>query len=211
MNLNKKQIKDNLINQGYSVIYIDREDYSILALKARSLCSSTSYEKGGNFWCKITKLDDDLKSVVYSEDICNLYNEFEASPQDVCITFEDTFNISTRNNYLHFDRYRSLKVMTYLEDVNEECGPLNVVKGSHLKGKKLRKNFQRESNYDSMKNRIDIDYPNIKYKLFPIIGPAGTTIFFDSDIFHMGGLIKKGKTRTVIRSHWYKDQAWRRK
>ena len=85
-----------------------------------------------------------------------------------------------------------------------------IAKNTAHIGEQLRLSFRNVSNYKSKKNRIDLDYPEIKYELFPITGKAGTTIIFDTDLFHMGGNItKQGKTRTIIRSHWFKDREWR--
>ena len=142
--------------------------------------------------------------------VSELYSRQECLPRDVCITNEIKSDKITRNNYLHFDRLRSLKMLVYLSNVCENSGPFVVCPDSHKKGSSLRRRFNSLSEYKDKKNRIKIDYPELKYNPeIPIIGPAGTTILFDSDVFHMGGNIKKGFSRTVIRSHWYKNYIWR--
>ena len=77
--------------------------------------------------------------------------------------------------------------MVYLEDVTAQSGPLTVAPGSHRIGRYLRVRENQKSNYSDKLNRIDIDYPGILYEECPILGPAGTTILFDTDIFHKGG------------------------
>ena len=70
--------------------------------------------------------------------------------------------------------------------------------------KKLR--IQEKDNiYRNKKNRIKIDhlklYNDVKDKMVPIFGQAGTLIIFDTDIFHMGGTVSSGHTRKVCRLH----------
>lgn len=130
-----------------------------------------------------------------------------------------------RNGYLHFDRNASLKFFLYLNDVTKENGAFYIQPGSHKLGKKLREkawgkliptpndNFIKKiyqkffgKTFNQVKNRIEIDYPQLydSSKLIPVEGKAGTLIVFDSDIFHLGGLIeKKGMERLVLRMHSY--------
>ena len=130
-----------------------------------------------------------------------------------------------RNGFLHFDRNASLKFFLYLNDVTRENGAFYIQPGSHKLGKKLREkawgkliptpndNFIKKifqkffgKTFNQVKNRIEIDYPELydSSKLIPVEGKAGTLIVFDSDIFHLGGLIeKKGLERLVLRMHSY--------
>jgi len=130
-----------------------------------------------------------------------------------------------RNGFLHFDRNASLKFFLYLNDVTKENGAFYIQPGSHKLGKKLREkawgkliptpndNFIKKisqkffgTKFNQVKNRIEIDYPELydSSKLIPVEGKAGTLIVFDSDIFHLGGLIeKKGLERLVLRMHSY--------
>ena len=112
-----------------------------------------------------------------------------------------------RNGYLHFDRMRSIKFLLYLSDVNVDSGPFSVVPGSHFLGAKLRQKSNEETKqYEEVKNRIDIDFPDVvphPEQLLPIVGNAGTLIVFDTDIFHLGGLVKEGHERKLMRSHCF--------
>lgn len=111
------------------------------------------------------------------------------------------FNNFGRNGYLHFDRIWYLKFFVYLTDVTKDDGALSVCPGSVSEGFRLRGKLKGD--YNSRKNRIEIDYPHLlkKYKPFPIEGDAGTMIVFDTDCFHKGGNVAPGHSRTVIRLH----------
>lgn len=130
-----------------------------------------------------------------------------------------------RNGYLHFDRNVALKYFLYLNDVSEENGAFYIQPNSHKLGKKLRekawgkfipteKNNLIEKiiirlfgkNFSDIKNRLEIDYEQYfePKKLIPVEGKAGTLIVFDTDVFHLGGRIKKkGMERLVLRMHNY--------
>lgn len=110
-----------------------------------------------------------------------------------------------RNGYLHFDRNWSFKIMVYLSDVDDGCGPFSVVEKSHHLGKALRQlGWEKNKAFGKIPNRAEIDFPDI-HKLLgdiqPIYGKAGTVILFNSDVFHLGGLVKPEKERWIIRSH----------
>jgi len=114
------------------------------------------------------------------------------------------------NNYLHFDRLRCLKAMVYLKDIeNKDFGPFSYVPKSNKKGYELRHSFKEVSNYENKKNRIDVDHKEIYEEPIPVLGKKGTLILFDTDTWHLGGVIKNQKERKVIRSHWFVDHDWR--
>jgi hypothetical protein len=202
MEFNKRDSVHHLECDGFYIYQQDIENKEDILRKARSLCSSQEYKRGGNYRGDFS-ISPELKAVVYSSDLDEVFSAFSVSPKKIFITFEDNHEAITRNNYLHFDRSRCMKSLVYLEDTDEDCGPFTIVKKSHRKGKELRSRFANGTPYENIKNRIDIDYPEIEYELFPITGPVGTTVLFDTDLFHMGGSVKQGRSRTVIRSHWY--------
>lgn len=201
---------DNALQEhGFFVYQQELPNLGDITKISNSLCVNTRYERGANYWSSFKDLDSVLKNVVYDDVVYKLYYEQKkCAPRDVCITKETKNNAITRNNYLHFDRMRSLKMMVYLTDVCRNSGPLTVSPGTNKIGSKLRKNFASEKSYEKKKNRINIDYPEIKCSTVSITGQAGTTILFDSDVFHKGGEVSSGKNRMVIRSHWYKDINW---
>jgi len=107
-----------------------------------------------------------------------------------------------RNGFLHFDRIYTFKFFIYLTDVDEDCGPFSVVPKSHVKGKQLRS--QTRGEYEELKNRILLDYPDLGYtsdEVVPILGNAGDLIIFDTDLFHLGGVVKENNKRLIIRGH----------
>tara|TARA_R110000824_G_scaffold326043_2_gene512953 strand:+ start:18514 stop:19173 length:660 start_codon:yes stop_codon:yes gene_type:complete len=113
-----------------------------------------------------------------------------------------------RNGYLHFDRIWTFKYFYYLTDVkNSSDGPLRVVPKSHHLGVRMRSS-QVGKPYELQKNRIRIDYPeiykSIKDEMTPIFGNAGTLIIFDTDTFHMGGIVSNNGERKICRLHMRK-------
>ena len=207
---NIEEIEKSLDEQGYFVYIQDLKDLDEILRISTSLCVNEKYERGANYWSSFAQLDPKLKSIVHNEVVGEIFAKRSCSPKDVCITNEVNSEAITRNNYLHFDRLRSLKMLVYLTDVCEDSGPFVVCPGTHMIGAKLRRSFKSAPSYEGKKNRIKIDYPDLEYAdELPIVGPPGTTILFDSDAFHKGGDISSGKSRMVIRSHWYRDTNWR--
>lgn len=200
-----KEIKE----KGFYLYHQTLENPKELMEKAHKLCSTKNYKRGGNYKGNFN-MEACLRNLVTSPDVEKIFAAFDAPPQEIYITYENDPNHITRNNYLHFDRWRCMKSLVYLEDVYEDSGPFTIVSGSHIKGAELRKKFRNHQDYETIYNRIDLDYPEIEYELLPIVGPAGTTVLFDTDLFHMGGSVKEGFSRTVIRSHWYRDMQWRK-
>lgn len=113
-----------------------------------------------------------------------------------------------RNGWLHFDRNSCWKYFIYLSDIEKDGGAFSIVPGSHKIGKTLHAEAWKVTKYYSdVKNRIEIDYPEIyeNTAVTPIEMPAGTLIAFDTNCFHRGGLVlKEGKERLVVRSHNFK-------
>ena len=67
---------------------------------------------------------------------------------------------------------------------------------SHIKGKELR--LQTRGEYEELKNRILLDYPDLGYtsdEVVPVLGNAGDLIIFDTDLFHLGGVVKENNER----------------
>lgn len=210
----KQKCLKSLRENGYFVFDQEVKDLQKMLNLFKDKCKDASYERGSVFKSHIGNLVNDkdfhlIKDLVIQEGFVDLFKYFGAYPQDVFITHEYKSNVISRNNYLHFDRLRALKVLVYLTDVDEASGPFSIVKNSHIQGAKFRRQFSDLKDYEEKKNRIDLDYPDIEYNLIPIFGKPGKTIIFDSDIFHLGGNVKNGSERVIIRSHWYQDFNWR--
>ena len=110
-----------------------------------------------------------------------------------------------RNGYLHFDRMGTFKFFMYLTDCDKDSGAFSYVPNSYQKGKELRQTeWKRTGDFGQIANRLEIDYPDLGFSnqdAVPIEGPAGTMFVFHSDVFHMGGSVKEGNERRVIRYH----------
>lgn len=108
-----------------------------------------------------------------------------------------------RNGWLHFDRHWRLKFFLYLTDIDVSSGAFGCSVGSRFAGETLRLKAWQQPTYEDVKNRIELDYPELldKYPTQPVEGKAGTLIVFDTDTFHKGGKCDEGKERLVVRLH----------
>lgn len=207
--LQKSIINHHLKINGY---YVYKQKHSIsprLVERIKSMCQFGGYERGGNYKNSFDSYDPEIQNIVYNDAVAEVFADQGATCREVFITHEFLSDKLSRNNYLHFDRLRTLKILVYLTDVTISSGPFTVVTGSHIMGRKYRKSESSSSSYENIRNRIDLDYPELNYTLNPIIGPVGTTIVFDTDLFHMGGNVVDGQERLVIRSHFYGEGNWR--
>jgi len=210
--MNTQSVLNELRTNGY---FVSKEHFSIkdstLTL-AENLTNDESYKVGRSYKTNMPEtMAPELVSLVSNSQIEEVFKSIEPTTacQDIFITHEYKNDLIERNNWLHFDRLRSLKAMVYLTDVKEDCGPLSLVPGSHKQGKELRHNFKEIESYEEKPNRIEIDYPELMTAPIPIYAGAGTLILFDTDIFHKGGDVADNKERKIIRSHWYPDFEWR--
>ena len=209
LSLQKSLISHHLRINGYYVYQQKQTISSPLIERIKSMCQVGSYERGRNYKNSFDSYDPEIQSIVYNDTVGEVFAEQGATCKEVFITHEFLNENLSRNNYLHFDRLRTLKILVYLTDVTISSGPFTVVTGSHITGRKYRKDESSVNGYENIKNRIDLDYPELNYTLTPIIGPVGTTIVFDTDLFHMGGNVVEGQERLVIRSHFYGEGNWR--
>ena len=92
----------------------------------KGMCTDLSYKRGGSF--KTDRVSDfslEDRSIFASEFMVSLFGEFKAKLQDVFVTHEYKTGTKARNNFLHFDRLRSLKEnektdYTNLKKISEE-------------------------------------------------------------------------------------------
>ncbi len=206
MNIN--EIIEHLNTHGFYKFYQPVQNLLEASKFIDKNCKNTTYSRGANWWPRKSELPCELLDLICGKEYETLFANFGCVMQDICVTKEFKAEEQTRNNYLHFDRLRSLKVLVYLEDVCKGSGPFTICPGTTKTGAKIRRSFASLP-YEEKKNRVEIDHPELDYEMVPILGPAGTTIIFDSDTFHKGGSVLQGNTRTVIRSHWYRDGNWR--
>jgi hypothetical protein len=111
---------------------------------------------------------------------------------------------SAPNGWLHFDKKNCLKFFVYLTDIDESSGAFFCSPGSRSVGGDLRRKMVAENNYEE-KRRLEVEFPELieRHPPEPVIGEAGTLIVFDTDTLHMGGKVKKGKDRLVVRGHCF--------
>mgnify|MGYP003119952401 CR=1 FL=1 len=138
----------------------------------------------------------------------NLYTQYSGNRKgygrNVFATHDYKFTGTlARNGWLHFDRIWAFKFFIYLTDIDQSCGAFHCSVGSHKKGKELRKKAWRTKSYDSVKNRIELNYPDLLevYPSLPVEAAAGSLIVFDTDTFHKGGQVLENKERLVVRLH----------
>lgn len=204
--------REKFLREGY-LVFPSIYDITEQTLKdANRLLKDPAYKIGmRHVNSDITKLPKTLQALVYNKEISQFFSSLEKEQmlcRDTMITHEFKNDQKERNNWLHFDRRRSYKAMVYLTDVTEKDGPFSVVPRTHTIAAPLRRATINKS-YQDRPNRIKLDYPELYQEPTKILGPAGTLILFDSDIFHEGGKIQKGHQRKLIRSHWYSTQKWR--
>ena len=209
--MDTEKISTEVINNGFSVV----EGYFTISKEQEELIDNflngKEFERGAVYRTNsVLELPKNISQLVCNEDIKKVFTKMsrDIRCQEVFITHECKTGILTRPNQLHFDRLRSLKVMVYITDVNEKCGPLSVVPGSHKKSRSLRRQFINMP-YENRQNIIKKYYPHLYENPTKICGGKGTVIFFDSDVFHLGGKNEIGHERKIIRSHWYPNLQWR--
>lgn len=109
-----------------------------------------------------------------------------------------------RNFFFHFDPYRALKFFLYLDHTSEKNGAFRAIPGSHNQCSLIRKNTHIHS---LLKEKYLISHhpelSNLKEEDSEFFeGNSGTLLIFDTDIAHMGGIIKeKGMQRMTILNH----------
>ena len=98
-----------------------------------------------------------------------------------------------------------LKVMIYLTDVNEDCGPFTSFVNKNMKPLKIKtsKISPKEMGIPKFPgSRVPDNFikDNMKkgYGKYNILGKKGTTILFDQNMIHRATIPKKGNYRDVI-------------
>ena len=96
----------------------------------------------------------------------------------------------------HIDKNRVLKVMIYLNKVDNDLGPITFIKAEPIKYENLRNNL-KEDYYLKKENKIkNFEEEDLK----SITGDIGNVIIFDTNCPHFAGKINnKYKERNVYR------------
>jgi hypothetical protein len=217
------EVENNLKEWGLCVFYPNLLDISDLRGEASDLLSQAEKSNGGEYspgFAEKVFVKSSLEAQTLNfPNICGYFGlpifrtVFDKLSDNAGTYCEDVYMTKeihsdrglARNGYLHFDRNWAFKILVYLSDVEEGCGPFSAVPKSHHLGKSLRQlGWDKYNKFEKIPNRADIDFPDVKKLLGdvqPIYGKAGTVIIFNSDVFHLGGVVKPGKERWIIRSH----------
>lgn len=99
---------------------------------------------------------------------------------------------------LHYDRIHALKAFLYLTNADRASGALEVVPGSHVRGRDQRLTHLR---LGVPIEELPITVGHDDEQPAAIEGPAGTLTIFDTDCLHRGGVIEEPNVRRVLRSH----------
>ncbi len=147
-----------------------------------------------------------IKHLVNRADLREIVKLAKKTPEGTFITHEFVHDGPwDRNGFLHFDRLHAFKLFFYLTPVDENCGPFCAIIDTHKEFRALRtKEWQRTSDYDKIRNRPPIDFPDLGYAESdgnPVLGPAGTMIVFDTDTLHKCRVVKEHRHRVVLRTH----------
>ena len=110
---------------------------------------------------------------------------------------------------MHFDPYRAIKFIVYLTDSNNENGAFCCIPKSHHVGKMYREtkmNIHDKSGLlGGVRHRLEDYTDNPEHVAKDVIscdGSAGDMIIIDTDILHMGGIVKsENNIRKVIIVH----------
>jgi hypothetical protein len=211
---NINEMVTTLQNEGVFIIhnFLSSIEIDELYSDVKVLCEDKGghYEFGRNY--RGGHLSQHPKSVIdafnrpWMKDLSSKYMGKNNYGDNVYATHDFISNKGlARNGWLHFDRGHCFKYFIYLTDVTKNSGAFSCSPGSRLRGSELRKNAWGSNNYNNVKNRIELDYPDIleDYPSIPVEAKRGTLIVFDTDTFHKGGEVEEGKERLVVRLHNY--------
>lgn len=174
---------------------------------------------GDPFWLANVRRTDRLLADfpwlnrIFFNDFCKtVATSYFRGPVELNFQFYATENFGTNERIydnmflIHFDAYSTIKFMVYLSDTDLECGPFEVVPGSHRKNIESRvAQLMSGKAYDELVS--DLPYRDIE--TLPLVGPAGTMIVFDTDISHRAGFCMPGHKRRLIRGHTDSDPTWK--
>ena len=193
--------------------YLNQDNLDILHNEVRSLCETEAghYEFGRNYrGGSLSEYSPEsaISKTYEAKWMKDLHYAYTGNPNRYGINVFATHDYKyegelARNGWLHFDRLWRLKFFIYLTDIDSSSGAFTCSVGSRAKGAELRKAAWNTPDYEGVKNRIDLDYPDLakSYPAEPVEASAGTLIVFDTDTFHKGGKCDEGKERLVVRLH----------
>ena len=99
---------------------------------------------------------------------------------------------------LHYDRKPAVKAFLCITAANAACGAPAFAPGSHNYGRAIRQAHLASGIPES---ELPINRQHEGWTPFPVDGPPGSLVIFDTDCLHMGGRVFPGQTRRVLRGH----------
>ncbi len=140
----------------------------------------------------LNKIFNDIKKILQSNNINYIFEDVWAQKSEY---------INSRPGELpfipHIDKQRKFKIMVYLNDVHQNSGPIHFIKCKPGDYENFREKLSKTYQVDKENEIKDFDVS--KYE--NCSGPAGTTIFFDTNCPHFAGEFKQGNldTRYIYR------------
>lgn len=156
-------------------------------------------------------------------EVCALYN---ARQENDLIVWSHEYEPDPQAIYgrPHFDRRHQLKAFLYLDDVAEANGPTHVANETpeafHARWVASWRNalgmtqdtdeevalLARRTPEDSdIYRSIECEVDALRGSFRPLVGGAGTVVFFDTSLAHFGGLVRKASSRRTVRRHCLLD------
>lgn len=208
---NEELMVSTLKSEGCFIVenFIQGESLNALREEVLNLCKkSPPYEFGKLYRGKPLssyKKESAIYKTFHQEWMINLTKAYTHQPYGKSVIATHDY-IHTKNwarqGWLHSDKQKSFKFFLYLTDIDKTCGALHLSSGSIKEASELNKKLKSKDLYESHR-RLEETFPDLvkKYPPQPVEKPAGTLIVFDSDTFHKGGVVEKGKERLIIRLH----------
>lgn len=165
-------------------------------------------------------------SILLQNPIADICAGYGAREERDLVVWSHEFNRDTKAIYgvPHFDRRHQLKVFIYLTDVREHDGPthvateapsqfharwinawrdaLDIGDASDLEVlEQVRATPEDTPAYRSVS--CEVELPRRSFE--PLVGDAGTIVFFDTSLAHFGGLVDGAGTRQTVRRHCLLD------
>lgn len=162
---------------------------------------------------KNLKRFDTIEAIFKKSEPAKFLNLIIKKPVNLNAEIYATYDVGSSTNIAdsHFDKTWTLKMMIYLNDINEYGdGAFGVHPcTTDIARDKFRNWFKNNSidnemtigsdNYYKMLNTDEDGIP----PAVDIYGKAGTLIIFSTDCYHRGGFLKKNNIRKIIRGHTY--------
>jgi len=156
-------------------------------------------------------------------DVCALYG---ARDDADLVVWSHEFEPDTEAIYgrPHFDRRHQLKAFLYLDDVDEHNGPTHVANeapeefhdrwvASWRKALGMRTDpdgdvvraARQTPEGSNVYRSVECEVDTLRANFRPLVGSAGTVVFFDTSLAHFGGLVRQASSRRTVRRHCLLD------